>query len=78
MTLLFGRATINDHFQSKTHKMCDFLKFDFFLLLYEIMYSRVSLSAHTKFCPNVTRFSYKLHGSLEGRNTNYVPVGEDL
>jgi hypothetical protein len=54
------------------------------------MYSRVSLSAHTKFCPNPTRFSgvkptfqergksYILHGPLEGRNTNYVPVGEYL
>jgi hypothetical protein len=52
------------------------------------MYSRVSLSAHTKNNPNLTRFSwvkstfqkrgksYILHGPLEGRNTNYVPVGE--
>jgi hypothetical protein len=49
------------------------------------MYFRVSLSAHTKFCQNPTRFSgvkstfqepgksYILHGPLEGHNTNYVP-----
>jgi hypothetical protein len=54
------------------------------------MYSRVSLSANTKLCPNPIRFSglkstfqergksYILHGPLEGRNTNYVPVGEYL
>jgi hypothetical protein len=52
------------------------------------MYSRATLSAHTKFCPNLTTFSwvkstfqergksYILHGPLEGSNTNYVPVGE--
>jgi hypothetical protein len=54
------------------------------------MYSMVSLSAHTQFCPNLTRFclvkstfreqgkSYILHGPLERPNTNYVPLGEDL
>jgi hypothetical protein len=54
------------------------------------MYSRVSLSAHNCFCPNLTKFSWVkstfqergksciLHGPLEGHNTNYVPVGEYL
>jgi hypothetical protein len=90
MTLLFGRATINDRFQSKTDKICNFFEFNCFDILKEILYSRVSLSAHTKFGPNLTRFSwvkstfqeqgksYILHGPLAGHNTNYVLIGEDL
>jgi hypothetical protein len=30
MTLLYGRATINGRFQSKTNKICDFLNSIFF------------------------------------------------